>query len=58
MEMLYSFWLVLEGKTGKEMPESSRFWSSYEEFLEKFIEIILLYQVQKTTPLVHWIEEV
>ena len=38
MEMLYSFWLVLEGKTGKEMPESSRFWSSYQEFLEKFIE--------------------
>ena len=30
-EILYSFRLVLEGKTGKEMPESSRF-----EFLEKF----------------------
>ena len=32
MEMLYSFRLVLEGKTGKEIPESSRF-----EFLEKFL---------------------
>ena len=30
-EILYSFRLVLEGKTGKEIPESSR-----EEFLEKF----------------------
>ena len=30
-EILYSFRLVLEGKTGKEMPESSRL-----EFLEKF----------------------
>ena len=29
---LCSFRLVLEGKTGKEMPESSRF-----EFLEKFL---------------------
>ena len=33
MEILCSFRLVLEGKTGKEMPESSRF-----EFLEKFLE--------------------
>ena len=32
MEILYSFRLVLEGKTGKEIPESSRF-----EFLEKFL---------------------
>ena len=31
MEILYSFTLVLEGKTGKEIPESSRL-----EFLEKF----------------------
>ena len=31
MEILCSFRLVLEGKTGKEIPESSRF-----EFLEKF----------------------
>ena len=30
-ELLCSFILVLEGKTGKEIPESSRF-----EFLEKF----------------------
>ena len=29
--ILYSFRLVLEGKTGKEIPESSRL-----EFLEKF----------------------
>ena len=32
MEILCSFRLVLEGKTGKEIPESSRF-----EFLEKFL---------------------
>ena len=32
MEMLCSFRLVLEGKTGKEIPESSRF-----EFLEKIL---------------------
>ena len=31
-EILYSFKLVLEGKTGKEIPESSRL-----EFLEKFL---------------------
>ena len=31
MEILCSFKLVLEGKTGKEIPESSRL-----EFLEKF----------------------
>ena len=29
---IYSFKLVLEGKTGKEIPESSRL-----EFLEKFL---------------------
>ena len=33
MDILCSFRLVLEGKTGKEIPESSRF-----EFLEKFLE--------------------
>ena len=33
-EILCSFRLVLEGKTGKEVPESSRL-----EFLEKFSEI-------------------
>ena len=32
MEILCSFRLVLEGKTGKEIPKSSRF-----EFLEKFL---------------------
>ena len=32
MEILCSFRLVLEGKTGKEIPESSRF-----EFLEKIL---------------------
>ena len=32
MEILCSFRLVLEGKTGKKIPESSRF-----EFLEKFL---------------------
>ena len=32
MEILRSFRLVTEGKTGKEIPESSRF-----EFLEKFL---------------------
>ena len=32
MEILCSFWLVLEGKIGKEIPESSRL-----EFLEKFL---------------------
>ena len=31
-EILYSFWLVLEGKTGKEIPDSSRL-----EFLEKYL---------------------
>ena len=46
-EILCSFRLVLEGKTGKEIPESSRL-----EFLEKF-SAILLYQMQKTTPLGH-----
>ena len=33
MDILCRFRLVLEGKTGKEIPESSRF-----EFLEKFLE--------------------
>ena len=45
-EILCSFRLVLAGKTGKEIPQSSRL-----EFLEKF-SAILLYQMQKTTPLV------
>ena len=45
IEILRSFKLVLEGKTGKEIPKSSRL-----EFLEKFLQTILLYQKQKTTP--------
>ena len=44
-EILCSFKLVLEGKTGKEIPESSIL-----EFLEKFSAKILLYQMQKATP--------
>ena len=46
-EILCSFRLVLEVKTGKEIPESSRI-----DFLEKcFQQTILLYQMQKiTTP--------
>ena len=46
-EILCSFRLVLEGKTGKEIPGSSRL-----EFLEKFAAI-LLYQMPKTTPADH-----
>ena len=42
VKILCSFRLVLERKTVKEVPESSRL-----EFLEK----ILFYQLQKTTPL-------
>ena len=46
-ETLCSFRLVLEGKTGKEIPESSRL-----EFLEKILaNNFLLYQMQKTRPL-------
>ena len=43
MKILCSFRLVLEWKTGTEIPESSRL-----EFLEKFL-INFLYQMQKTT---------
>ena len=39
-EILCSFNLVLEGKTGKKIPESS---------ILEFLETILLYQMQKTT---------
>ena len=49
MEILCSFRLILEGETGKEVPESSRL-----EFLETF----LLHQMQKKTAPGHWIEEV
>ena len=56
IEVLCSFTLVLEGKTGKVIPEASRL-----EFLEKFLaknfveifQTILLYLKQKTTPLGH-----
>ena len=44
MEILCSFRLVLEGKIGKEISESSRL-----EFLQKFLASNL-YQMQKTTP--------
>ena len=47
MEKLCSFRLVLEGKTGKLMPESSRL-----EFLEKFLANNFAHQMQKTTPLI------
>ena len=47
MEELCSFRLVLEGKTGKLMPESSRL-----EFLEKFLANNFAHQMQKTTPLI------
>ena len=47
-EILCCLRLVLEGKTGKEIPELSRL-----EFLEKFSANNLLYQMQKTTPLGH-----
>ena len=43
-EIVCSFRLVLEGKTGKEIPESSRL-----ESLQKFQQTILLYQMQKAT---------
>ena len=37
MEILWCFRLVLEGKTSKEIPESSRFLrKDFLEFLEKF----------------------
>ena len=39
IEILCSFKLILEGKTGKEIHESSRL-----KFLEKFQQTILLYQ--------------
>ena len=45
LEILCSFKLVLERKTGKEIPELSRL-----QFLEKFSANNLLYQMQKTTP--------
>ena len=44
-KILCSLRLVLEGKTGKEIPESSRL-----EFSKSFQQTILLYQMHKTTP--------
>ena len=52
-EILCSFKLVLEGKTGKEIPESSRL-----EFLEKCSAKNFSYQMQKTTLPGRSIEEV
>ena len=49
-EILCSFKLVLEGKTGKEIPESSRL-----EFLEKFSANNF---ALSETPLGRWIEEI
>ena len=49
MEILCSFRLVLEGKKGREIPESSRL-----EFLEKFSAKT---QMPKTIPTGCWIEE-
>ena len=43
-EILYSFKLNLEGKTSKAIPESSI-------SLKSFQQTILLYQMQKATPL-------
>ena len=44
-EIFCNFRLVIEGKTGTEIPESSKL-----EFLENIQQTILLYQMQKTTP--------
>ena len=52
-EILYSFRLVLEEKTGNEIPQSSRI-----EFLEKFLAKNFAYQMQKTIPPGHSTEEV
>ena len=48
IEILCSFRLALEGKTGNKIPDSSRL-----EFLQKFLGTILLYQRQKAIPLGH-----
>ena len=44
-EIFCNFRLVIEGKTGTEIPQSSKL-----EFLENIQQTILLYQMQKTTP--------
>ena len=45
LQILCNFKYTLEGKTGKEIPESSKL-----EFLEKFSANNLAYEMQKTTP--------
>ena len=50
-EILCSFKLVLEDKTGKELPESSRLEFSDFSLLKSFQQTILLYQMQKTMSL-------
>ena len=44
-KILCSLRLVLEGKTGKEIPESSRL-----KFSKSFQQTTLLYQMHKSTP--------
>ena len=44
-KILYSFKLVVEGKTGKGITESSRL-----DFLDKFSQTVLLYQIHNVTP--------
>ena len=53
LEVLCNFRLVLEGKTGKEIPESSRL-----GFLDKFLANSFSLSGVKTTPQVCWIEDV
>ena len=50
---IYSFKLVQEGKTGEEIPESSRW-----EFLEKFSANNFALSDVEATPPSCWIEEV
>ena len=45
IEILWNFRLVVERKTGKDIPESSRL-----EFLEKFLANNFVYQMLKTIP--------
>ena len=52
-EILCSFKLVPEEKTGKEIPDSLRL-----EFLENVYETILFHQIQKATPPGRELEEV
>ena len=45
IEILWNFRLVVERKTGKDIPESSRL-----EFLEKFLANNFVYQMLKAIP--------